>query len=340
MRLTFSDIFEAGTRFGKGLNPENVYVFGASLSIPAALPPANALLKRAVNWKSSDPSTFKINMIEAFCDYFYPGLKRSKDEYPEVEDMLGMMEAAQEYDSVRAKLRGYRWRSGYIADARKQLTRLIGEFLWSFQREEVLARIQHIRNIVRKHKFDTIFVSFNYDLLLETALTLEKIDFSYAIDRENTSRNVVLKPHGSINWFYPSENPTLNRWQQSSCVNFLKRVFVYPESSGEFLSQRLNPPYVLIAPNPHKQIENEFLKRQWTSFSSSVHSAAHVTIVGYSLPAADRLARVVLRRAGPSHNAKRYITVIDPNSELERHYATNISPRIKFVQDYCENYFI
>jgi len=338
MRLTFSNVPDAGTRFTKGSSPKNVFVFGAGLSVPATLPPANALLKRAIVWKLSSAPTVNINLIEAFCDYFYPGLQRPRGEYPDVEDMLGMMEAAQDYDSVRGRGRGYRWRAGYIADARKQLTRLIGEFLWSFQRDEIFKKAEHVRNIVKKYKFDTVFVTFNYDLLLETALTQERIDFSYAIDKTNTSRNIVLKPHGSINWFFPSDNPKAKRWESDNSVNFLDRIFVFAEAFPNFLSNQINPPYVLIAPTPHKQIENEFLKRQWTSFSSSIHNAPNVTIVGYSLPAADRLARIVLRRGGPAHNARKYITVIDPG-ELEDHYKRNISPRIRYVRDYCENYF-
>ena len=338
MRLTFSNVPDAGTASPRATAHGTSSYLVLDFSVPAALPPANALLKRAIVWRSTAAPALKINLIEAFCDYFYPGLRRAHDEYPDVEDMLGMMEAAQDYDNVRGGGRGYRWRAGYIADARRQLTRLIGEFLWSFQRDEIFDKIAHMRNIVRKHKFETVFVTFNYDLLLETALTLERIDFSYAIDKTNTSRNIVLKPHGSINWFFPSENPKTKRWQGAHCLNFLDRIFVLTQAFPDFLNNGINPPYILIAPTPHKQIENEFLKRQWTSFSSSIHNAPNVTIVGYSLPAADRLARIVLRRGGPTHNVKKYITVIDPG-ELEDHYKRNISPRIAYVRDYCENYF-
>src|SRR5262249_18738008 len=140
------------------------------------------------------------NLIQDFCEYFYPGLERSRGELPDVEDMLGMMDAAQEYANVRGGGRGYRWRGGYVADARRQLTRLVSEFLWSFQTEEIFQKIEHIRSIVRNHRTNTVFITFNYDLLLETALTQENVEFAYAIEKSITSRNVVLKPHGSINW--------------------------------------------------------------------------------------------------------------------------------------------
>jgi hypothetical protein len=224
-------------------------------------------------------------------------------------------------------------------DARKQLVRLISEFLWSFQTETSFQKIDFIRNLVRQHRSRTIFVSFNYDLLLETALTLESIEFSYAIDKSDSSRNVVLKPHGSINWFTDAEFPKTKQWQQEKCVSFLGRVWIYPEAIPSFMNTGINPGYILIAPTPHKQIELDFLKRQWTSFSSTIHSCPHVTIVGYSMPSADRLARIVLRRAGSPHNTSRRITVIDPNGDLEDHYKKNVSARVNFVQDFCENYF-
>ena len=337
MKMSFYDIDGGGTRFVKGHTPKNVFVFGAGLSVPAGLPPASALLKRALSWNASHGLNTKL--IDDFCEHFYPGLVRSRGEIPDVEDMLGMMDAAQEYAGVRGGGRGYRWRSGFVSDARRQLIRLVGEYLWSFQTDATFARTSHIRSIVRNHPKNTVFVTFNYDLLLETALTQEGIEFSYAIDKKLNSRNVVIKPHGSINWSEPSEYDRFKKWQSSECVNFLNRIFVFDQIFPTFLNKRINPSYIMIAPTPHKQIESEFLKRQWTSFSSSVHSARNIFIVGYSLPSADRLARIVLRRGGPHHDSSKRITIIDPG-DLEQHYKNNISPRIKYVRDYCENYFL
>jgi hypothetical protein len=334
--MSFSDINDAGTRFVKGHTPKNVFVFGAGISVPAGLPPANVLLKRAILWNATHGLNTKL--IEDFCEYFYPGLVRSRGEIPDVEDMLGMMDAAQEYEGVRGGGRGYRWRTGFVSDARKQLTRLVSEYLWSFQTDATFENTTHIRNIVRNHRSHTVFVTFNYDLLLETALTHEGIEFSYAIDKANNTRNVIIKPHGSINWSVPSEHARFKRWQETECVSFLNRIYVFDDIFPTFLGTHINPSYIMIAPTPHKQIENEFLKRQWTSFSSSIHSARNIFIVGYSLPSADRLARIVLRRGGPQHNSSKRITVVDPG-DLEDHYRKNISPRINYVQDYCENYF-
>ena len=307
--------------------------------MPAGTPSAAHLLKRAVLWNLDARNPIKTTLVDSFCDYFYPSLTRAKAEFPDAEDMLGLMDAAQEYDTIRGRGRGYKWRTGYLSDARRQLVRLIGEFLWSFQNEETFKKIQFIRNIVRNNPSNTIFVTFNYDLLLETALTQENIKFSYAVDKTNGSRNVVLKPHGSINWFDPADHPKAKHWQYEKCVEFLNRIWIFPEGFPTFLNEGINPPYVLVAPTPHKQIELDFLKRQWTSFSSSIHSCPKITVVGYSLPAADRLARIVLRRGGSPHNRSRRITVIDPNADLAGHYQNTISSRINFVQDYCENYF-
>lgn len=283
MRFRYENISEAGTRFAKGHSPKHVFVFGAGLSIPAGVPPAAYLLKRAILWNLATRKPINTNLIDSFCDYFYPNLNKAKDEFPDAEDMLGLMDAAQEYDSIRGSGRGYKWRTGYLLDARRQLARLIAEFLWSFQKTDTIKEIQFIRNIVRNHPTNTIFVTFNYDLLLETALTQENIDFSYAVDKTNSSRNVVLKPHGSINWFDPANHPKAKKWQRENCIEFLKRIWIFPEASPTFLNEGINPPYILIAPTPHKQIELDFLKRQWTSFSSSIHSCPSITIVGYSL---------------------------------------------------------
>ncbi|HZQ12221.1 MAG TPA: SIR2 family protein [Pseudolabrys sp.] len=339
MRLSYKNVSETGTRFAKGDNPKHVFVFGAGLSIPAGAPSAAHLLRRASLWNVENSIDLNTNLVDSFCDYFYPNLARLKGEFPDAEDMLGLMDAAEEYDGIRGRGRGYKWRAGYLLDARRQLIRLISEYLWSFQNEETLRRIQFIRNIARKNPTRTVFVTFNYDLLLETALTQEGIDFSYALDRNNPTRNVVLKPHGSINWFEPADHPKASQWQTDNCTELLRHVWVFTEGLPTFLSAGINPSYVLVAPTPHKQIDLEFLKRQWTSFSSAIHSCPKITVVGYSLPAADKLARIVLRRGGSPHNTTRRITVIDQNADLEKHYKETVSSRIDFINDFCENYF-
>jgi hypothetical protein len=69
---------------------------------------------------------------------------------------------------------------------------------------------------------------------------------------------------------------------------------------------------VIIPPTPMKQVENPDLKRIWASFSSAIHATPRLEIIGYSLPAADRLARLVLRKAGPPHHHNRRIMVVNP----------------------------
>ena len=87
---------------------------------------------------------------------------------------------------------------------------------------------------------------------------------------------------------------------------------------------------MIIPPTPTKQIENEDLKRIWAAFSSAVHTTRRLEIIGYSLPAADRLARLVLRKAGPPHSQRRLITVVNPG-KVKKVYRDAISATCKFA---------
>src|ERR1043165_8876474 len=113
MRFCYSNISEAGTRFAKGHSPKHVFVFGAGLSVPAELPAAAHLLRRAIMWNLTRAKPISTNLVDSFCDYFYPSLNRSKSEFPDAEDMLGLMDAAQEYDGIRGRGRCHKWRTGY-----------------------------------------------------------------------------------------------------------------------------------------------------------------------------------------------------------------------------------
>jgi SIR2-like domain len=335
--LQFTNI--GGTRFVKDGAPKEVYVLGAGVSMPAGLPAATTLWREASLWNKARPAPFKTNFLDELTAYFYPSLSQSRAEYPDVEDMLGMIQAAEEYDHIRGNGRGYRWRTGLLEIAKRQLTYLIGQFLWSFQNDGTGLKIAYLRRIVSLRTSNVVYVSFNYDLLLETALTLEGVPFTYAIDRERPGSVIVLKPHGSINWFYESPNMKGRAWIENNCHHYFGKFYATNLLKNPFEGSKINLDFAIIAPFPYKQIPQEFLKRIWTSFSSSIHSARKVTIVGYSMPNADRISRIVMRRAGSKHSTNKRVIVINPDLRLKKHFEDFVTERAIFHERKCDEFF-
>jgi hypothetical protein len=219
------------------------------------------------------------------------------------------------------------------------LKKLLGEYLWSFQDTIRLKDFSTFRNFVRRNGPRVIYITFNYDLLLETALSAEKIPFCYclAFSRKGVA---VLKPHGSINWFKAGrklppgvrsfelgDRKQQRGWAAQGESERIQACFTLDPKALRF--QRWKEP-LIIPPTPTKQIENEDLKRIWAAFSSAVHTTRRLEIIGYSLPAADRLARLVLRKAGPPHSQRRLITVINPG-KVKKVYRDAISATCRFA---------
>lgn len=271
--------------------------------------------------------------IHDFVDYFYPG---HGAESPNAEDVLGMLETARYYNGIRKSGKGYRWREGAIESIRTRLVRLLGVFLWDLQSRVTDGALVALRGLVRKLGPRTVYVTFNYDLNLEMALSAERVPYSYGIPCP-ADGVIVLKPHGSINWFQTQHldwNASEDDWFCLGEDFAAYKGFAFPEKLAVL---RFKEP-VLIAPYPNKQVEFETLKRVWTSFSSAIHTAPRILIAGYSLPDVDRLARLVLRRSGPRHHVGKPLTVVNPDPTAEAKFKGYVAPDCLFRMEYFENW--
>ena len=275
-----------------------------------------------IEWQRQNGKTSDLERIFEFLEYFYPAFRRNHTKFPLAEDVLAMMEVALEYNKIRSSIsRGNRWRDGEIQNRKSTFLRLLCEYLWSFQESIRLTKFLPFQKFVRANGTGVIYVTFNYDLLLESALSVEQIPFSYTL-QFNRNEVSVLKPHGSINWFKKSTNLAtgtgafvlgdhIDAWgvvrnDPGDCIK------VCPTLNPATLKFRKWREPVIIPPTPMKQVENPDLKRIWASFSSAINATPRLEIIGYSLPVADRLARLVLRKAGPPHHHRRNIIVVNP----------------------------
>lgn len=309
-----------GTRLSKGHGLRHVVILGAGVSSSQGIPVAKNLLEEVLKFGGPRP----LDIVMEFLEYIYPTFKRGGAWYPLAEDVLGMLDVAENYCGIRGRSRGYRWREGVIKQVRDRFLRSLGTYLWSFQHTE-MSQSHPLRRFVRLFCKHVVYITFNYDLTLETALSLEGVPYGYGIPIP-TNGVAIIKPHGSINWLYktadfPSQEPV--KWFDLGptivCYSLLQPAKGWSDR-----------PSAIIPPAPSKRIEEHEFKKMWTSFSSVVHSANSLAIVGYSLPEADRLSRLVLRRSVLT-SKQRTIVVVNQNSTVERVYKENLSDSVKFV---------
>ena len=138
--------------------------------------------------------------------YLYPGFSEDLSNYPNVEDFLNLVEMAKQFHG-EAYIASKRWSQTRLQEAADISLRAITEYIWEFMadadRRRVLSTL--VGELVRP---GDVIVSFNWDFMID--LALEDRDegsspvYTYASSRDSV---VLLKPHGSIDWFEKSKLP-------------------------------------------------------------------------------------------------------------------------------------
>jgi hypothetical protein len=172
-----------------------VFVLGAGVSASCGIPVAQRLLSAAMDYLQDEDGPRR-DRIHKLLDYLYPGFSISMRNYPNIEDFLNLIEMAQQFnteDFIESSL----WRAGDLKEIHAMVLQAVTDYLWAAMKHCNLEPLkQFVTRILRKG--DTI-VTFNWDVTLETVLENDSdLSFWY----EPSTDVLMLKPHGSLDWFW------------------------------------------------------------------------------------------------------------------------------------------
>jgi hypothetical protein len=156
----------------------------------------------------------------------------------------------------------------------------------------------------------TVFVSTNYDLLIDGALGFQ-IDYGVEFSgpyqfgsRKTSAPNGVqpggnqpiklLKLHGSLNWLYCPVCNNLNSWESKKAVLSLMSEN-RPITRCRFCESVMSP--VIVPPTFYKDMTRVFLGNIWNKTENALREVNHIIFCGYSLPDADMHIKYLLKRA-------------------------------------------
>ncbi|MGE0678796.1 hypothetical protein [Pseudolabrys sp.] len=306
---------------------ECVYVVGAGFSAGLGYPLTYDLLQRL--WPRLD-ANFKKRLVKVI-QFHHPRFdERRFSSFPNVEELLSEMfvneelfEASREYDG-----------SFTINDLREIQRELLTQIAAWFHelskkvnpKKPDAAWLVKFRNLVRAE--NAAIISFNWDLILDELLFASQLDASsYGFGGDLWSSPVLLKPHGSLNWFagpsakfIGSDRRTVLYKEAGETVHaFLK--FRSPISAKRTYFPLIVPPHHL------KRFEQPVFRNLWRKCTSTLSTAKRVVFVGYSMPTADIHAQFILRcgfdyqvRGAMQPNGKRTkatgiseVTIINPD---------------------------
>jgi NAD-dependent SIR2 family protein deacetylase len=196
---------------------------------------------------------------------------------------------------------------------------------------------------------DVCMISFNYDLLLDRALTdaarADRLNWSYGMtflaginfpsykDVENPKIH-LLKLHGSLNWLQ-CENCGHVRLYQFMKYDDIHRTTWPP---CRFCSGNQFKP-MLVAPTPVKLIPDA-LQKAWETATKCLRIASDLIVIGYSFPVVDRRVRNLFLREYVVPNLSSFhrpkLTLVDRSNPARDAIKSWLLPAVDTtVDEYC-----
>ena len=201
---------------------------------------------------------------------------------------------------------------------------------------------------------DTLFVSTNYDVLIDHAIaSAENMQLDYGIDfinyhrpafLEDSNRQVVslFKVHGSLNWSYC---PTCNSIRLIKYQHGIIKLLTDPSQAVCKDCLSIKTP-VIVPPTFFKDMSNSFLNIVWHKTESTLRDVEHLVFCGYSFPDADMHIKYLIKRIQTNRIGKLKITIINNYEgkrrekaiEEKNRYTRFLGTNLTFTNDTFEDF--
>ena len=194
-------------------------------------------------------------------------------------------------------------------------------------------------------------VSFNWDILLELSLLKAGKSFHYLPNDLSDSYTLILKPHGSINWFALLDRELLMIDTTSNVDTIgpgIRYYLLYLKdplgplemgSSSPFAKSAISKVPAIVPPSSAKLLDvggetrdgfvddghSEALREVWREFYECVRISDEMVVVGYSLPGPDAASIEVLK-AFCDPSIPQRISIIDKNESILARYRNIVHP--------------
>jgi|SRR5882672_2958281 len=324
---------------------ESIYVIGAGFSAGLGYPLTSNLLVRL--WGVLDVHLQE--QLTRVIAFHHPGFTPDTfTSFPNVEQLLSEMLVNEELFHASRQYEG-KFTKETLRRLQRDLLLSITDWFHELSKRvkpnnPEATWLRTFRERVRKE--NAAIISFNWDLILDELLFGSELDkASYGFTRPLGGTPVLLKPHGSLNWFEHEQGQHLvgskrillhrtKRPRGGGNAIYAFREFRAPVSSA---GRRYTP---LIVPPIHlKRFEKPVFRALWRNCTSLLSTAKTVTFLGYSMPSADLHAQFIIRcgfnnqvqgelleggRAKPTGAA--IVTIVNPDGAAAKRIAQVVGP--------------
>jgi len=272
-----------------------VVVIGAGVSASCGIAVSKDILRETIS-ALGEKSHASREVHEAL-KYLYPDFELEFRNYPNIEDFLNLLDMASVFNTEEFTESSL-WPRERIGRVTEIVRRGLSEYIWSFcssPEKTSKSLLAYVDTYIRP---GDVIITFNWDLMIEQALSkrdkVPRLVYQYSRG-SNQKAIVLLKPHGSINWYDKNSAPLVDRIDGTDldssvkCINHIDLLTVHDLTDD-------TP--VIVPPLSRKAfLDRPVLSQTWNSVYRAVSDTTALIILGYSLPKEDQFSRFVLRRA-------------------------------------------
>jgi hypothetical protein len=201
-------------------------------------------------------------------------------------------------------------------------------------------------------------VSFNWDILLELSLRRAGKSFCYLPIDGSEGHTLILKPHGSINWFALLDRELLaidTRSNVNVIGSSLQYYLLYLQdplgplemgSSSPFAKSAISRVPAIVPPSSAKLLDvggetrdswvdsghREGLRAVWKEFYERIKAADELVVIGYSLPGTDAASIEVLK-AFHDYSRPQRVFIIDKDPGIPARYCNIVYSEATLLGD-------
>lgn len=281
------------TRTKLSSHRKRVFVIGAGVSASCDIPIARDILRCAI-LALRQRSAADAKHVHDLLKFIYPAFDEELGNYPNIEDFLNFIEVAKDFNEEFVE--STTWPADKLRKVNTITLKAVTDYIWSLMGDGKKQHAVHdfVRNTLSEG--DTL-ITFNWDLTLERALEEYPRDpgFEYRYSRKRQNDFVLLKPHGSIDWF---ERKAIKGLKCEKHVeNHDDELCYYPNFDLSKSPELRNIAPVIVPPVSSKNFKGRFFHKIWGDVLRAISDATELHVLGYSLPKEDQFAKFVLRRA-------------------------------------------
>ncbi len=278
-------------------NLETVFVIGAGVSKDFGYPLTRDLLFGLIG--RLEPNLKR--QFEKIVRFHHPNWNGLAPHLPDIEEFL--TEVSANKDLLPALRPRGTFTPSQLTSTMDQLLLHIARWFHKCRKEKSDLQRQFKSEFLRKVRCtgQAAIISFNWDLEMDSALfgpEPRTMTAGYGLDEGPLHNFVLLKPHGSLNWFPKRTGKHIKAsrsellWKATKEWDSIYAFRKWREPKTEH--NRLYIPW-LVPPTHLKSFEHPMLKRIWARSVEALSTARHIYFIGYSMPSADWHSRYIFR---------------------------------------------